>query len=150
MKKLQIVVFTILLLGVVNCQSWKILTFDNSKFKFDNLSIVQNDTLVGIKSGDIIALPIQNIQSMRYKNINVGRGILGGCLGWITGAITGMFIGASTVDNYETGGNVGVIVGVIAGYLIFSKSLGTEYKLNNMTLEQKVDKIKTLIEVYEK
>lgn len=146
MKKLQIVVFTILLLGVVNCQSWKILTINDSSIKLDNFSSVQNDTLVGIKSGDVIEVPIQNILSIRYKNINVGKGIMGGCLGWIMGGL----MGAMSAANYETGASVGVIVGVIAGYLIFSKSLGTEYKLNNMTLEQKVNKIKTLIEVYEK
>ena len=146
MKKLQIVVFAILLVGVANCKSWKILTTDDNKFKFDELSIVQNNMLIGIESGNVIEVPVQNIQSIRYKNIDVGKGILGGCIGWVLGGL----MGASAASNYETGANTGVVVGVIVGYVIFSKSLGTEYKLNDMTLEQKVDKINTLIEVYKK
>lgn len=147
MKKLQIFAFAILLLGVANCQSWKILTTDGNKFKFDNLSIVQNDTLVGIESGDVIGVPIQNILIIRrYRNINVGNGIMGGCIGWPIGGL----MGASAAANYETGAAVGVVIGVITGYLIFSKSLGIEYKLNNMNLEQKIVKINKLIEKYEK
>jgi len=142
----QMILYIIIFINVANCQSWKILTTYDNKFKYDNLSIVQNDTLVGIESGNVIEVPVQNIQSMRYKNINVGRGILGGCLGWITGGL----LGASAASNYETGANTGVVIGVIVGYTIFSKSLGTEYKLNEMTLEEKVEKINTLIEIFEK
>lgn len=143
----QIILFVFLIMNIANSQSWKILTTDGNKFKFDNLSIVQNDTLVGIESGDVIRVPIQNILIIRrYRNINVGNGIMGGCIGWPIGGL----MGASAAANYETGLSIGVVVGVIVGYLIFSKSLGIEYKLNNMNLELKIVKINKLIEKYEK
>lgn len=142
----QIILFAILLMGFAHSQTWGIITIEDRSINLDNLSIIQNDTLIGIVFGDVIEIPIQNILSIRYKNINVDKGILGGCLGWATGAVLGM----SLSSNYETGGNAGVIVGTIVGYLIFSKSFGAKYKLNNMTLEQKVDTINKLIEKYEK
>ena len=146
----QMIVFAILLIGVANSQSWKIYTIDKNNFKFDNLSIVQNDTLVGIESGDIIEVPVQNILSVRSKNTNVGCGIAGGCIGGLTGGIMGMFMGVAIADNYETGGLIFTVSGTIVGYLISSNSLGARHNLYNMTLEQKVDKINTLIEIYEK
>jgi outer membrane lipoprotein SlyB len=146
MKKRQIVVFTVLLLGIANCQSWKILTTDGNKIKFDNLSIVQNDTLTGSESENVIRIPIQNIMSIWHKDIKVGKGIVGGCAGYILGIPLGM----SIYHKYETGANIGVAVGAIVGYVIFSNSFGTVYELNNDNVQQKVNKINALIETFEK
>lgn len=76
------IIFTILLIGVVYCQSWKIYTVDNSIIKFDNLSTVQNDTLFGIEYGDVNEVPVKNILRVSYrKTSSVRRGMMGGCIG---------------------------------------------------------------------
>ncbi len=152
MRKLQVVLFAILLIGVANSQSWKIYTIDNNKFKFDNLSIVQNDTLVGIEPGEVIKVPVQNIISIRYGKTSLGWGILGGCVGYPIGAILGAMMTVSVSDNYETGLSIGAVIGPIVGFLLFSKIpyIGKQHNFDNMTLEQKVDKINALIAIYDK
>ncbi len=145
MLKKQVVLFAILLITIANCQSWKILTNNDIKFKFDSMSIVQNDTLFVIESEKTLKIPIKDISNIWYKNPNVDRGLVGGCLGWILGGYMGISLGAAATDNYEMGGRIGVVLGTTLGYVIFSKSLGTKYKLSGMTIEQKVDKINYLI-----
>ena len=144
MKKYQITLFAILLIGVANSQSWKILTNDNNRFKLWNLSIVQNDTLIGTKSEETIEVPIQNISSIRYYNFHVGFGLIG----VVVGAPVGMIIGL--LKNYEKGVGTGLALGAVVGGIIFTRSFGKRFTLKDMTLEQKVDKINKLIEKYEK
>ena len=152
MNKQKLVLFAILLIGFAQSQSWKILTIDKNKIKFDNLSNVQNDTLVGIESGEVIEVPVQNILSIRYGKTSLGWGILGGCIGYPIGAILGAFITVIASDNYETGLPIGAVIGPIAGFLLLSKLpyFGKQHNFDNMTLEQKVDKINALIAIYDK
>ncbi len=149
-KKRQVVLFTILLITIANCQSWNILTNNDNKFKFDNMYSVQNDTLIGLESEKTIKVPIKDISNIWYNNVSIGRGIIGAGLGGLLGGIVGIFAGVAIVDNYETGSAAGLVIGAIAGGMLFSKSIGKHYILSNMTIEQKIAKINSLIEKYEK
>jgi len=142
----QLILFVILLISAANSQSWQILTIDDNRFKLDSLSIVKNDTLFVTESGETVEIPIENISSIWNNKFKVVRGILG----VVVGAGIGTVIGFVTGKNVEESMTKGLAIGAIAGGIIFSIPIGKHYILDNMTLEQKVDKINTLIEIYEK
>jgi hypothetical protein len=146
----KITLIAILFIGAANCQNWKILTIHNSKLKFDNLPIVQNDTLIINESDNIIKVPIQNISIIGYNNFSVLGAIFGAPIGGLLGFPIGIKIGLATVDNYETGAIPGLVIGAIVGAIIFSRAFGEYYTLSDMAIDQKVDKINKLIEKYEK
>ena len=154
----QTLVFAMLLIGIANCQSWKILTIDNNRFKLDSLVITHNDTLIGIKSDNIIKIPIHNIRHLSYSiktNRNNTNRVAFGAIGCVVGGSVGMLIGTNLalaiVDTYEPGLAAGLIGGALLGAKIFSSnfSLRKLYTISDMTIDQKVDKINSLIETYE-
>lgn len=151
-------VWIILIISVANSQNWKIITINNNRFKLDSLIIAQNDTLIGVKFDNTIKIPIQNIRHISYRfktnRSNTNRAV-GGAIGCGVGGCVGLIIGANVaiamVDNYEPGLGIGLLGGALLGAKIFSSNfyLRKLYTIDDLTAEQKTDKINSIIEIYE-